>query len=161
MDSRDPCLNSAISVKRSASRPWTTQSKAIWEKLLTAPMKRLYRDGCDNIPKCSPRLSTSHAVAVLIQIRSGAWAGNSPGHEKPLIICSAIFRCNRADARRLDARRLDARRLAVRATDLSPPAPRPVNLKCNGPAALGQARQSFGLGRCWSANGDRENKKCI
>jgi hypothetical protein len=59
------------------------------EQWLTA--KRLYRDGCDNVLKCSPRLSTSHAVAVLIQIRFGAWAGNSPGHEKLLIFAPPYF----------------------------------------------------------------------
>jgi hypothetical protein len=60
-------------------------------KIADRPIKRLYRDGCDSVLKCSPRLSTSHVAAVLIQIRFGAWAGNSPGHKKLLIFAPLYF----------------------------------------------------------------------
>src|ERR1700761_4342688 len=71
--------DSATSVKRSALQSCTRQSSAILEKFDIAPMKRLYRDSPDRLPKNAARLSTSRGSAARIDTRADASAEESSG----------------------------------------------------------------------------------
>src|ERR1700761_3347791 len=134
MKQPDCSCDSATSVKRSALQLWTRQSSAILEKTDIAPMKRLYRDGHDNLTKYAARLSISHGTAVRIDAPAGRDSGRKD--DKNSAPCAL--------------KELVGVMLITSQTFLSPSASmrrRGPDLRCISTTALGRTRQSFSLVR--------------